>query len=60
LAKAKLWEADISADLCYLILHDHAARPRRQRDYDLRTYPVHCIDNLADHRAIAADTPLSR
>ena len=53
LAKTKLSEADISADLCHLILHDHAARPRWQRDRDLRTYPVHRI--LSCHRAITAD-----
>jgi integrase len=57
LAKTKFREAGISPELCHLILHDRAARPRRQRDRDLRTYPVHCIDNLASHRAIAADTP---
>jgi hypothetical protein len=57
LAKTKLCKVGISADLCHLILHDRAARPRRQRDHDLRTHPVHCIDNLAGHRAIEADTP---
>jgi hypothetical protein len=56
LAKVKLSEIGISADLCHLILHDHAARPRRQRDHDPRTYPVRRIDSLAGHRAIAAGT----
>jgi len=56
LTETKLCKSGISADPCNLILHDRAARPRRQRDYDIRTYPVRCIDNLAGHRAIAADT----
>ena len=50
----KLCKADISANLCHLVLHDCAARPRRQRDNDLRIHPGPGIDNLARHRAIAA------
>lgn len=39
--------------------HDRAVRPGRQRDRDLRAHPAHCIDNLAGHPAIAADSPAS-
>ena len=56
MAKTKLSEVGITADLCHLILHDHAARPRWQRDHDPRTYTVDRIDKLAGHRTIAADT----
>ncbi len=56
MAKTKLSEAGITADLCHLILHDHAARPRWQRDHDPRTCTVHRTGKLAGHRAIPAGT----